>query len=75
MEAGRWMLRATNTGITALIGPDGRVHGRIPQFEAGVLRAEVTPLTGATPYSRVQDWPALLLAALLFGLAGRFRYS
>ncbi len=74
-EAGRWMLRATNTGITAVIGPDGRVTARLPQFEVGVLRAEVRPLTGTTPYARFRDFPVVILMVIVLGLALRFRYS
>lgn len=74
-EAGRWMMRATNTGITAVIGPDGRVTARLPQFAVGVLRTEVQPLTGTTPYARFSDVPVVILMGLLLGLALRFRYS
>jgi apolipoprotein N-acyltransferase len=73
-EAGRWMLRATNTGVTAVIDPSGTVRGQLPQFETGVLRAEVVPLTGATPYARYRNYPVLCLLVLMLGLALRFRY-
>ncbi|MGE6210307.1 apolipoprotein N-acyltransferase, partial [Aeromonas media] len=42
---------------------------QIPQFEAGVLRAEVRPAHGQTPYLRFGSWPMYALAALLLGLA------
>lgn len=64
LETGRPMLRATNTGMTAVIQPDGTVSDVLPQFERGVLRAEVTGFTGMTPYARLGDWLAFLLAAL-----------
>jgi len=66
LETGRWLLRATNTGITAIIGPDGALRARAPQFETTVLAGEVRPLRGATPYVRLGDRAlAALLAALL----------
>ncbi len=74
-EAGRWMLRATNTGVTATIAPDGSIDRQLPQFEVGVLRAVVEPHSGATPYARSGNWPVLVVIALMLGGAGRFRYS
>ncbi len=63
LEMGRFMLRATNTGITAVIGPDGAVRARAEQFRAGVLRAEITPLLGATPFARWGSAPVLACLA------------
>lgn len=69
-EAGRYMLRVTNTGITAVIDPAGRVLERLPQFEPGVIRMPVLPHTGATPYARAGNWPVLGLSwAVLLGAA------
>lgn len=55
LETGRYMIRATNTGITSLIDPQGRVIKRLPQFERGVLSGEVRPMQGATPFVRWGD--------------------
>ena len=73
METGRPMLRATNTGMTAAIGPTGRVDGVLPPFERGVLRVDVQGMTGETPYLRWGDGLALGLAALCLvpALGGR----
>jgi apolipoprotein N-acyltransferase len=68
LETGRPMLRATNTGMTAVVAPDGVVQAVLQPFTAGVLRAEVRGYQGLTPYARLGNWPALL-AALLFLLA------
>jgi apolipoprotein N-acyltransferase len=62
LETGRMMLRATNTGITAAIAPDGRVLGQLPAFTAGALRVEAQGYTGATPFVRWGNSLALLLA-------------
>jgi len=66
-EAGRWLLRATNTGVTAVIDPRGRVAATLPQFEAAVLKYNVQGFTGATPYARWGNWLVVVaaLAALL----------
>ena len=62
-EAGRYLLRATNTGVTAVIDAHGRVVDELPQFEAGLLKATVRGYTGATPYARVGNYLVVLLCA------------
>ncbi|MCC6867245.1 MAG: apolipoprotein N-acyltransferase [Burkholderiales bacterium] len=66
LETGRPMLRATNSGITSAIGPDGRVLAQLPWFTRDVLEVEVTGRGGSTPYMRVGDALALVLAAAVF---------
>jgi apolipoprotein N-acyltransferase len=65
LEAGRWMIRATNTGVTALIDPQGRIQARLPQFETGVLSGEVIPMQGLTPYLQWRSWPLVVLCGLI----------
>nr|MCR5085437.1 apolipoprotein N-acyltransferase [Succinivibrionaceae bacterium] len=71
MELQKPQLRATNNGVTALIGPFGGIERRLPQNERGVLEVELQPRQGATPYSRLGNLPlyALALASLLLSLA------
>lgn len=64
LETGRPMLRATNDGVTALIGHDGSVLASLPQFHPGVLTGSVVPRAGLTPYLRYGNAPLLLLLAL-----------
>jgi apolipoprotein N-acyltransferase len=61
-EAGRYLLRATNTGVTAVVDDSGRVEQTLPQFKAEVLKATVRGFAGATPYARVGNWAVVLLA-------------
>ncbi len=70
-EAGRPMVRAANDGVTALIGARGEIIQRAPEYEANVMRAELQPRTGLTPFARVGHWPAVCLA-LVFGLFGAY---
>jgi apolipoprotein N-acyltransferase len=68
-EVGRYLARATNTGITAIIGPRGEVRARAPQFDTTVLAGEVVPMKGSTPYVRLGDYPTLLGCVLALALA------
>ncbi|UTW06579.1 apolipoprotein N-acyltransferase [Pseudomonas benzenivorans] len=69
LEAGRWMIRATNNGMTVLIDPFGRISAQLPQFERGVLYGEVQPMQQLTPYLQWRAWPLVILCALLLGWA------
>lgn len=68
METGRYMLRATNTGVTAIIDPRGTVVARLPQFSEGELQGEVHGYTGASPYVKFGNAP-IVLACLVAALA------
>ncbi|HTO47096.1 MAG TPA: apolipoprotein N-acyltransferase [Burkholderiales bacterium] len=74
VETGRFMLRATNTGVTAIVAPDGSVAGRLPSFSEGVLEGRVQGRTGATPYVTTGNAPILLAClAVLAAAAARTR--
>ena len=68
LETGRFMLRATNTGMTAIVNPRGRVERMLPPFGEGALLGEVSGYSGATPYVRWGNAAVLLL--VVAGLAG-----
>jgi apolipoprotein N-acyltransferase len=70
LETGRAMLRATNTGITAIIDESGALVEVLPQFETNVLRGAVRPRTGATPYVLAGNAPVIAVCIFLLGLAG-----
>jgi apolipoprotein N-acyltransferase len=76
LENGRWLVRATNTGISAIIDHRGSVRGRIPSFERAVLTADIEPRAGTTPFSRHGSGVAVAMALVLLGaglLLGRDR--
>jgi len=75
LETGRPTLRSTNTGMTAVVNPDGRVIGALPAFTRGALRVEVQGYAGLTPYARWGDRAAMLVAllAVVAGVAGARR--
>ncbi|MBL8251942.1 MAG: apolipoprotein N-acyltransferase, partial [Candidatus Competibacter sp.] len=67
-EAARHMARATNTGISALIDERGRIVARSGLLQTEVVRGEVSPLRGLTPYARFGDGPAVILTVALLAL-------
>jgi apolipoprotein N-acyltransferase len=69
-EAGRYLVRAANRGITAVIDPHGRLVETIEPFRAGLLRATVRGHTGATPYARFGNY--LIVVLCLAALAAVF---
>ncbi|WP_022947492.1 apolipoprotein N-acyltransferase [Methylohalobius crimeensis] len=60
LEGGRYLLRATNTGITAVIDSRGKVKAQAASFVRTSLTETIVPLAGATPYVIWGDWPLWL---------------
>ncbi len=68
-ETARYLLRATNTGISAIVNSGGELLGVTPQFKEAVLNGKIMPLTGATPYVRWGNGLVLGLMLVLLGVA------
>jgi apolipoprotein N-acyltransferase len=84
LELGRPMLRATNTGATAIINAQGQVTHRLPSAVQGALTAEVYGVHGpVTPYARWVSvlglWPmagvALLTLLIVAAMAHASRHG
>jgi apolipoprotein N-acyltransferase len=74
IEQRRYLVRATNTGVSGVIDPGGRVIARSGAFTQETLSAEVAMLAGGTPYQALGDWPGWLSLATILWLAfGRRR--
>ena len=69
LETGRYMLRATNTGMTAVINPRGVVERVAPQFQTATLTHTVYGYAGITPYVRWGNYAVLILLAIFLGAA------
>ncbi|NAX23496.1 apolipoprotein N-acyltransferase [Vibrio sp. V39_P1S14PM300] len=69
LELGKPLIRSTNNGVTAVTDYKGNVLTQLPQFETGVLRAELESTSGQTPYRLVGSWPlyAWTLLSLIAG--------
>lgn len=77
LETGRYLVRATNTGVTAFIGPDGAVKRQAPLFTTAAISDSVVPMRGATPYLQLGDsgaFAAIVLLVLAMA-AGELRYA
>jgi apolipoprotein N-acyltransferase len=66
IEEGLPLVRAANTGISAVIDPLGRVVNSLPLGTEGVLDARLPRALPPTPYARFGDAPAGLLVAVAF---------
>jgi apolipoprotein N-acyltransferase len=76
LEAGRYVVRATNNGVSAFIGPHGDLLQTGEQFRYVAMTHDVMPRKGLTPYARTGNWPVVSLALLIMGwLAYRMRVS
>ena len=69
LETGRDLVRATNTGISAIVDWHGRIVGTVPVFVRGTFSAPVQPRSGATPFVRAGNWLAIGLALGLIAAA------
>jgi apolipoprotein N-acyltransferase len=75
LETGRFVLRATTSGITAIIDAKGKLVATAPQFTATVLNGSFYSMTGTTPWVTIGLWPLLIILSGLFILPGRLRFS
>ena len=71
LETSRWMVRATNTGVTAAIDEKGRVVARLAPFTSATLTADIVPRKGQTPYVLFGNLLALAATLVLGGIAWR----
>ena len=76
IENNRWLLSATDTGVTAAIDPWGRVVARIPRKQRTTLIAPYALTSDTTFYTRHGDWFAYACAIISLGaLFTRFTFS
>lgn len=72
LETQRYLLRSTNTGITALVNEKGEILDKLPLEVRGTLTGTAEMRQGQTPYMRFGLWP-LFMFSLLVLLTAHFR--
>jgi apolipoprotein N-acyltransferase len=68
LETGRPMIRASNSGLSAIISHDGSVDKVAPQFKAVILRGRVQPMSGTTPFVRLGNYPVIFICLFLLAI-------
>ena len=78
IENNRWLLRDTNTGLTASIDPEGRIVAQMPRHIRGAIEVPFAFRHGLTFYTRYGDWIgwlcALVNVSMLAGSYLQLRY-
>ncbi len=73
-ETGRWLVQAGNTGVTAIVSPQGVVTECLEENEDGILYGSVQLRKGQTPYLLIGDWwiaGAICVMALALLISGK----
>ncbi|QPK65459.1 apolipoprotein N-acyltransferase [Methylomonas sp. LL1] len=76
LETGRYLLRATNTGLTGFVLPNGKIAKQAPLYTTTTVTDSIIPMAGMTPYAQLGD--QLLFAGmslLVLAVLGISRYS
>ncbi len=77
IENRRYLVRSTNSGLTAIVDPSGRTIARIPVFSEGSIREKLNLITDQTVYTRYigERFRWFLSLVCLLGLALGLRKS
>ena len=74
LESGRYLLRVTNTGVSAIVSAKGKVVNQAPIKQRVSITSYIEPMSGMTPYARIGDKPVMLFMALILLSALISRY-
>ncbi len=74
IETGRYLLRGTNDGISAIINPDGKILEQSTRFKQEVIIGMIEPRRGLTLYMQWLNYPVLLLIFISLWLGLRQRH-
>jgi len=65
LEAGRYLLRVTNTGVSAIVSEKGKIVNQAPVMQRVTITSDIEPMSGMTPYAQMGDKPVILLISLI----------
>lgn len=65
LESSRYLIRATNTGVSSLIGPKGESLVVSKMYDRNTITGEIYAMSGSTLYVLLGNWPVILLALSL----------
>jgi len=68
-ETGRYMLRATNTGVTAIIDDHGRIQEQAPEFVSISVQGSAQGYSGSTPFIFWGNWAFLTIAGAMIAIS------
>ncbi|GFO72066.1 apolipoprotein N-acyltransferase [Bathymodiolus japonicus methanotrophic gill symbiont] len=76
LESGRYLLRVTNTGVSAIVDDKGKVTKQAAIMERVVLTSDIRPMSGLTPYARIGDKPVIFFIVLIicYSLVSRYYF-
>lgn len=72
LENGKYLIRATNTGISAIIDHQGKIQSIEEQFIRGAVSGYVELRNGFTPFTRLGSWPIIFLCLTLIVINGLY---
>ncbi|MDC0186524.1 apolipoprotein N-acyltransferase [Gammaproteobacteria bacterium] len=68
IETGRFLLRTSNTGITAIVKPDGSIQKKLDPYEYSLLKGSFQPMQGLTPYIKLGNYLIVILIIFMMSL-------
>ncbi|MDP7537065.1 MAG: apolipoprotein N-acyltransferase [Methylococcales bacterium] len=66
LESGRYLLRVTNTGLTAIVDPKGIIREQAPLFTPSELTGDIVPMVGITPITVIGDKGIVMILIIIF---------
>lgn len=66
LESGRYLLRATNTGVTVIVSEKGEIINQAPIRKRYAISSDIQPMSGLTPYAKIGDKSIIMFIVSIF---------